>query len=59
MFTVVVALDVVPERVHEFTAAIAVAPHYAEWLKVAERCVRSKTNTYATPAFPQDIVEQP
>jgi autoinducer 2-degrading protein len=36
------------------------APHYSEWLQVAERCVIPGThvNRYAEPVFPDDIPEQ-
>jgi autoinducer 2-degrading protein len=35
------------------------APHYAAWRAVADRCVvpGSHVNTFATPAFPEDIPE--
>ena len=42
-----------------FSEAHRAAPHYADWLKVVDRCVQTKTNTYATPVFPTDIPEQP
>lgn len=104
MFTVIVILDVIPERETEFLEGLhrnaratlanepgclrfdihrladaphrfllyelyaserafyeehRAAPHYAAWRAVAERCVvpGSHVNTYATPAFPEDIPE--
>jgi autoinducer 2-degrading protein len=37
------------------------APHYAAWQQVAARCVveGGHVNTFATPAFPSDIPENP
>ncbi len=37
------------------------APHYAIWRGVIERCVAPGTqhNTYASPAFPDEIPERP
>lgn len=35
------------------------APHYATWRAVSDRCVvpGSHVNTFATPAFPEDVPE--
>ena len=41
-----------------FYQAHRTAPHYADWRKVVDRCVRSKTNVFATPVFPPDLPEQ-
>jgi autoinducer 2-degrading protein len=104
MFTVIVTLDVIPDRVDEFLtglhrnarATLADEPgclrfdvhrstddpnrfilyelyaserafsedhrgaaHYAAWRAVADRCVvpGSHVNTFATPAFPEDLPE--
>ena len=37
------------------------APHYAAWRAVAERCLEQngQLNTFAKPAFPEDIPEAP
>jgi autoinducer 2-degrading protein len=42
-----------------FEVAHRSAPHYAAWQAVVRRCVVPGTqrNTYAAPAFPQDIPE--
>ena len=50
MFTVFVTLEVKPDLEDEFLA---------DWLKVVDRCVQTKTNTYAIPVFPTEIPEQP
>ncbi|MFD7076152.1 putative quinol monooxygenase [Nocardioides sp. NPDC057577] len=40
-----------------FRRAHREAPHYAVWRAVADRCVveGGHVNTYATPAFPEDL----
>jgi autoinducer 2-degrading protein len=42
-----------------FYVAHRQAPHYATWREVADRCVEpgGHRNTFATPAFPDDIPE--
>lgn len=44
-----------------FHVAHRQAPHYAAWRAVAERCVEpgGHVNTFATPAFPHDVPENP
>ena len=44
-----------------FYTAHRQAPHYREWREVAARCVvdGGHLNTFATPAFPADIPENP
>ncbi|GIE28729.1 antibiotic biosynthesis monooxygenase [Actinoplanes italicus] len=99
MFTVIVTVDVRPDRVGEFLEGITAnaraslrdepgclrfdvhrvddqphrfllheiytgeqafyrahreAPHYADWLKVVDRCVLAKSNLYATPILPAE-----
>jgi autoinducer 2-degrading protein len=42
-----------------FYVAHRQAPHYTTWREVADRCVApgGHLNTFATPAFPDDILE--
>jgi autoinducer 2-degrading protein len=44
-----------------FYVAHREAPHYNTWREVAERCVEpaGHLNTFATPAFPDDMLELP
>jgi len=44
-----------------FYGAHRAAPHYDDWRQVAARCVvdGEHANTFATPAFPADIPENP